>query len=215
MNYLIEGVDGSFKSTIAKKLSDKFHLPIVRGSSFKLATGTNEELYKFSLGLTQLNNTIIERGIYSNRVYATLYPEYTILTHEQRQKIENKMKSNTIVIYLTASPDVIIDRLEKRGDEYITTDRVEDIIGMYNAVMSDAVHNGIKVYTYDTGILSSDDIVAQISEILLANGQAPDIKCEKCGKITSRKNAYFNKTHCFNCYLKIMKELLETENEKR
>lgn len=211
MNILIEGVDGSYKSTVAKKLSKRFNVPIVRGSSFELATGTNEELYQFSLGLLELNNTIIERGVYSNRVYATLYPKYTILTHKQREAIENKMRNNTVIIYLTASVDTIIDRLEQRGDDYITTDKIADIIRMYNTVMSDAVSNGMEVYTFDTGVLSSDDIVNQVSHLLLSNSSLPNITCKECNKTVERKNSFFNETHCFACWLKIMIDIFKKE----
>lgn len=213
MNIIIEGVDCTFKSTIAKKLSSKFDIPVVRGSSFELATGTNTELFNFNLELARLENTIIERFIYSNYVYATLYPKHTILTHEQRKNIEDLMRNKSIIVYLTASPDVIIKRLEQRGDEYVTTDKVSDIIKMYNVAISEALKNGMKVYTYDTGILSSDDVVSQISESLYTLNFTPNIKCKNCKKTIKRKNSYFNETHCFNCYLKTAEELLSNKNE--
>ena len=209
MNIVLCGCDGTFKTTIAEKLSEKFKLSIVKGSSFELAQGENEELYKFSLDIANSNNQIVDRFIWSNLVYTTLYPEYTALTDKQREAIENTMRDNTIIIYLTASPDVIVKRLEERGDEYITSDKVEDIITTYNSVMSDAVHNEMKVYTYDTGILSSDDIVSQISDMFYTNKSLPAIKCGFCGKLTPRKNSYFSETHCYSCYSFIMNDLLK------
>lgn len=213
MNIIIEGVDGSYKTTVAKKLSKKLGAPVIKGSSFELATGTNEQLFQHFLQLTQLTNAIIDRSIYSNRVYATLYPKYTILTHNQREQIEEKIRDNSIVIYLSANSEIIIDRLEERGDEYITSDKVKDILGMYNTVMTDAVHNNIKVYTFDTGILSSEDIVNQILEIVEIKLDSEGYSCESCGKKIKGSNSFFGKTHCFSCYLKTMTDIFKINKE--
>ncbi|PAV30327.1 hypothetical protein CIL05_07605 [Virgibacillus profundi] len=166
MNILIDGVDASGKSTVAHKLSDKLNMLEVRGSSFELADCTNEELYKHFTKVANLDNAIIQRGIYSNRTYATLYQDYAILSHEQRTTIEDKFKDNTVVIYLTAPEETIINRLEERGDDYVTTDKVSSILGLYKTVMTDAISNSVAVLTYDTSKLSSDEIVEDIIKVI-------------------------------------------------
>lgn len=218
MNIVLCGSDGTFKTTIANKLSSKLNLPINKGSSFELSTGSNKELFEFSKGvIADKKYQITDRFIYSNRVYATLYPEYTVLTDTQREKIENKIKkTGSIVIYLVASPDIIINRIKERGDEYITTDEIPSILRLYNIAMTDAVDNGVIVYTYDTGVLSSDKIVEQIlqtPELKKLSAVKPTtpavIKCHSCGKTVKSDNNLFSGTHCFKCYNRILQEFFE------
>lgn len=162
----IEGVDCSGKSTVAKKLSDKLNMLIIKGSSFEQSECNNEELFHHFTKLANIDNAIVDRHIYSNRTYATLYKDYAILTDEQRTTIEDKFKDNTVVIYLTAPEETIINRLEERGDEYVTTDKVSSILNMYKTVMADAIANSVAVLTYDTSKMSSDEIVEDIIKVI-------------------------------------------------
>lgn len=163
--FIIEGCDGTFKTTVANKLSKKLKIPVVKGSSFELATGTNKQLYEHFKTLSKIRNVIFDRYIYSNRVYATLFPKYTILTNEQRSHIEDIIRNHAAIIYLKANPDIIIERIRIRGDKFINESQIDDILNMYNKAISDAILNKMKVFTYDTNKLSSDEIVKEILKI--------------------------------------------------
>ncbi len=207
MKIILCGSDAVFKTTIANKLSKKLELPIEKGSDFQSATGTNEDLFNFFLSKIDGKDKILDRYIYSNLAYTNVYPEYTRITDEQKSYIENKIRNNSIIIYLTASVDTIISRIEERGDEYVTTDKIEPIIKSYNQVISDAVDNNMNVYTFDTSVLTSDKITQQILELIIPLGKDVHSSCANCDKNISKDNSYFHHTHCFDCYLKIMEEI--------
>lgn len=166
MKVVLVGNECNYKTTVAEKLSKKVGYPIRKGSSFEMSTGTNEDLYAAFLAMTEWENTIIDRFIHCNRVYATLYPKYTILTDEQYNDIQKKMNKDTVVIYLYAETEVLKDRMALRGDEYVVSDMLGVINDEYDKVMKIP---GIMTIKIDTGERSSDDIVHLIHHLLFKN----------------------------------------------
>jgi len=160
MVIILEGNECCFKSTVAEKLSKKLNLPIVKGSSFELSKCTNEELFQKFKEFTQLDNVIIDRFIYSNYVYATLYEDYSILTDEQRREIEKLMLHKATVYYLFADGDVIKERILERGDDYVDVSMVQNINDTYVDIMLKA---GLKTVAYDTNEWNSDEIAEDIA----------------------------------------------------
>ena len=114
MLIILEGMDCTGKTTLANKLSEKLGFSIVKGSSFEQAKSGNEALFAGFLELTKLKNTILDRFIYSNEVYAKIYEDYSILTDEQRRFIEREITGSALLIYLTAKNEVLIERLGER-----------------------------------------------------------------------------------------------------
>lgn len=169
MLIILEGNECCFKTTVAEKLSKKLGWDIVKGSSFELAQCNNAELFEHFLGITHMKNKIVDRYIYSNLVYASLYKDFAIINEEQQNIIEDTLKDKAIIVYLYASPDVIKERLEERGDDYVEVDMIESINEKYDQVtISDKVYNTM----YDTEYLTSDEIVNQIlAEIDEQNNQ--------------------------------------------
>lgn len=212
MNIIIEGVDGSYKSTVAQKLHNRLGYPIVKGSSFEFAKGSSEDLFNFKKSILTKDDQIIDRSLFSNLVYATIYPEYTRLNGIQQKKLEAVIRENSVVVYLTASPDTIISRLEQRGDEYVSTDKVASIITEYSRVMSQAVEDDVKIYTFDTGVLSSDSVVEQIVELLPLQDKSI-ITCRVCNRTEKVEHSKLSGTHCFHCYLDVMEEFFKENDE--
>ncbi|MEM5599348.1 hypothetical protein AAHB53_28775 [Niallia circulans] len=104
---ILEGNECCFKSTVASKLSEKSGYPIIKGSSFELSQCTNKELYEHFINFSINDNVIMDRFIYSNQVYATLYKDFAILTNDQRKHIEKLVFDKSIVYYLYAPDEVI------------------------------------------------------------------------------------------------------------
>jgi thymidylate kinase len=157
---IIEGSDCNYKTTVAEKLSKELGIPIVKGSSFEFAESPNEVLYERSMEIAKLDNVIIDRFIYSNRTYATLYKDYSILTNEQRQEIEDVIRHKATVYYLFADDEIIKGRITERGDDYVDVSMVKKINNLYSEVMMDAA---VKISAYDTNDWSSDEIVEEIA----------------------------------------------------
>lgn len=89
---ILEGPDCCFKSTVAAKLSKELKYPIIKGSSFELATSGNEKLFEHFNKLADEDNVIIDRFVYSNLVYAKKFKDYSILTEQQLDLLRIKLK---------------------------------------------------------------------------------------------------------------------------
>src|SRR5690625_4336992 len=111
MIYIIEGVDASGKTTLIKKMSNYYGMDVLKGSSFEQSKTSQCGLFYIFLRFTHYENIILDRYIYSNIVYASLYSGYTKISDKQFDFIENEIKNKAIIIYLYAEPNVIIDRL--------------------------------------------------------------------------------------------------------
>lgn len=156
---ILEGNELNFKTTVANKLHERLGYEIVKGSSFEIATGTNEAMYNHFQNIVNTDNVIIDRFIYSNMVYATEYPKYTILTKEQFEELDNRLfqeDGETLILYLYTDKDTLTERLKQRGDEYIKEDGLEAINNGYEVVWE---FSSVEPYALDTSILTSDDIV--------------------------------------------------------
>lgn len=161
MLIILEGNEANFKTTIAEKLSKKLNIPVVKGSTFEHAKCSNEELIEKFRELANLDNVILDRFIYSNRVYATLYKDFAILTNEQRREIEDIIRHKSTVYYLHADDEVIQERIEQRGDEYVNVDMVSKINDEYSEIMLDAA---VRINAFDTNEWSSEEISEEIAK---------------------------------------------------
>ncbi|MCY7757792.1 hypothetical protein [Bacillus inaquosorum] len=159
---ILEGPDCCFKSTVATKLSKELKYPIIKGSSFELATSGNEKLFEHFIKLADKDNVIIDRFAYSNLVYAKKFKDYSILTEQQLRIIESKIKTKAKVAYLHADPKIIKERLSIRGDECIEGKDIDSILDLYREVMSNA---GLHTYSWDTGQWGSDEIVEDLIQL--------------------------------------------------
>ncbi|MCY8513740.1 deoxynucleoside kinase [Bacillus atrophaeus] len=160
---ILEGPDCCFKSTVAEKLSKELKYPIIKGSSFELATSGNEKLFEHFNKLADEDNVIIDRFIYSNLVYARKFKDYSILTEQQLRIIENKIKMKAKVVYLHADPKIIQQRLIERGDEYIVDEDIEPVLDLYNKVIDNM---GLHMNSWDTNEWNSDEIVEDIIHLI-------------------------------------------------
>ncbi len=160
MLIILEGNECCFKTTVAEKLSKKLNIPVVKGSTFEFSRCTNEELFDRFKSLAELDNVIIDRFIYSNRVYASLYEDFAILNKEQREHIEGLIKHKATLYYLFADDEVIENRIKQRGDEYVVPEMVSKINDTYSDTIMEA---GISTVAFDTNDWSSDEIVTELT----------------------------------------------------
>jgi thymidylate kinase len=159
MFIIIDGCDATYKTTLANKLAKKLNFPVIKGSSFELSKCNNKQLFDHFLKLAELDNVVIDRFIYSNLVYASLYSGYAILNQNQFDEIENLIKNKVLLIYLTSDAETIKNRLKSRGDNYVNEDMIEKILNKYAEVMS---KSSLIIHTYDTKSWDSDMIVEDL-----------------------------------------------------
>lgn len=159
MFIVIDGCDATYKTTLANKLAKKLNFPVIKGSTFELSKCDNKQLFDRFLKLAQLDNVVIDRFIYSNLVYASLYSDYAILNQSQFDEIEKLIKDKSLLIYLTSDAKTIKNRLRNRGDDYVNEDMIEKILDKYAEVMN---KSSLTIHTYDTKLWDGDMIVEDI-----------------------------------------------------
>jgi len=166
MLVILEGVDGTFKSTVALGLSDNIGLPVVRGSSFESAKQPNKELFRWYLEKIAGGESIIfDRYVYSNRVYAQLYRGYSIISVEQLKLLEQiiqQLHDYVLIVYLTGEEDDIGQRLNVRGDNYIKRNEIKSIMRRYEDVLN--TETGFRVNLVNTSKLDSEQIIKFLSQ---------------------------------------------------
>ncbi|MGG0308252.1 deoxynucleoside kinase [Priestia megaterium] len=158
--FITEGCDGVGKTTLAEALSAKLYMPILKGSSFEASTSGNEVLFNSFMKFVNMDDIIIDRYTYSNLVYATLYKDYSIITYEQLEHIEELIKDKAVLVYLHTDAEVIKSRINSRGDDYVKVDMVESILNEYDKVLSKS--NLFKM-KFDTNKLTTDQIVKKLA----------------------------------------------------
>lgn len=180
---IIEGCDASGKSTLIEALRKELKEFLVRkGSSFEHSNCTNEELFKkfdrlvmaseyeltgeVSTDCSMPAKIIFDRFIYSNYVYASLYEDYAILTVNQRKDIEFWINHEAVILYLTAPEEILKERLNSRGDDYVKAERIPAILEKYDEVLA-TVDERIPVYRIDTSVQTTEDNVKFVINSLL------------------------------------------------
>ena len=144
---MIEGADGAGKTTTIEYLQMLLEYLTVKGSDFSHAAQGNEYLFNKFYKLTDLDNFIFDRCHISNLVYSVLYKDYATLTPEQVKVIEEKLAKTSILFYLYADLDVVIDRVSKRGDDYVKLDMIEKIRDKYEEVLDQSSMDVIRIDT--------------------------------------------------------------------
>ena len=160
MIFIFVGVDAAGKDTLIEEIHKRTDYNVLRGSSFELTHGKNEnELFESFMEFTKMDNIILNRYMYCNYVYAPLFDDYAQIRLEDVRFIEKELKGDAMVIHLYADEDVIKQRFKSRGEDYVDKNKIKTIMDSYEKVLK---HSQLDVLSFDTGELSVDEIVNEI-----------------------------------------------------
>lgn len=117
MLIIIEGCDGTGKTTLADKLAKTF------GASqfhFGADLAKNPKIFDLVdrlIEMSQTENIVIDRFIHGQFVYQD--PGERILSLKDLENIENKLmtETNTLLFLVEADADTILDRIRERGED--------------------------------------------------------------------------------------------------
>lgn len=165
MNILLEGSDATFKTTVAEKLSKRLGMDVIKGSSFEMSQCSNRELFDKFQEIHSQENVIIDRSVFSNYVYGTIYNK-TILTDAQREVIEEQFRKNTLTVYLHADAKDIQERINIRGDEDIKGDMIPSILYLYELILEESSQNNVPMMKFNTSSVSSDSVVETLALLM-------------------------------------------------
>jgi cytidylate kinase len=144
MLIIIEGVDGSGKSTLAQRLHDELskHLPTQLLHRGPLKRDPLEE-YELDLDTYRPfggTHVVCDRWHLGEDVYGPMYRGESALTLPVRRHVELFQQSRgAIVVFMTQSLDVLIDRVGARGDDMVATAELGELAEAYFPVVARSV----------------------------------------------------------------------------
>ena len=131
MIIIVEGADATGKDSMINNLSKLTNIEVVRGSSFEISEKGADKMFEESKKLLlEEKDIILNRSFYSNAVYGPMY-NYPTMSDEQFNELNRIVEEVGVVYYLTADTEVIMNRLNTRGDEDVKAEDIKDIQAGY------------------------------------------------------------------------------------
>lgn len=145
MILIFEGPDGGGKSTLAKLLAEQTGWPL-KSFSYPRTEAEKSAMFDMYSEIIYSNtgNLIIDRSWYSEMVYGPLMRKEYVMKYDQMHELEDMVNKHGggIIVYCTAPMQVLYERLQERGDDYIPIDRsfVHKVLHSYEILMHDTNH---------------------------------------------------------------------------
>lgn len=169
MIVILEGNDCTFKTTLGNRLAEELGIGLERGSSFESAKMNSEELFNWYVEKVNGGKSkILDRFVYSNRVYASLYEGYSLLSLNQVKTLESMIiqnYTNILLIFCHGEDRDLIRRIKIRGDKDVEPEELSRISLKYMELIPSEC--GLPTYYYDTsGSISIEERIQHILNIL-------------------------------------------------
>lgn len=166
MNIIVEGLDGSGKSTFIDILSEIMKREQIRGSSFEISELGADGMFEYSKKLiTENDKIIVNRFFYSNLVYGRIYNKYPMMSKPQYDELQELVNKNSIVYYLYAGRDIIEDRIGVRGDDMVDIEDLWKIENEYLKMWDEYMPKNFIAIDTSAGILDRNlDIYNSVIE---------------------------------------------------
>ena len=153
MQIILDGCDGTGKTTVSEKLANKLGCNIIRW------TYAGDRSYQAYLDLMSCDNVVHDRSFISEMIYPKYFGRDSRLDASIVPILFDVIKSFGIKTFiLTAKPETILERIGKRGDEFI--DDNEKLVQINQDYLDIAKEKGFTVI--DTTDKTIDEIVEEI-----------------------------------------------------
>lgn len=166
---LFEGCDASGKSTIQEIMKEIIRHAFIVHTSAPTKGNSKEYFYTVLDKLVELMD-VMNQPLFFDRfhigelVYGSIFRPETIdkVVEEKMYQLENELlKREVKMIYVTASPEVITKRIQKRGDWYVETSDIQVILDKYEEALQ---KSKLPIYRLDT---TSDYTLNDIKNLVL------------------------------------------------
>lgn len=149
MIIIIEGADGSGKTTLAEQISKQTGYPVVHRSSPKSEEEKAVMMQMYLQAIKEGRNVIFDRCWYSEMVYGVVMRDESVISYPQMYELERSLaKRGALIIYCTDKPETLWRRCTKRGEDYVTNSQTfMKICDEYDKLMS--VPHLVPVVKYD------------------------------------------------------------------
>ena len=166
---IFEGCDASGKTTIQEILREIIRHAFLIHTSAPVKGNPKEYFYNLLDKLTDFAG-IINQPLFFDRfhvgelVYGSIFRPETIddAVKEKMFRLEERLAEREAkMVYITASPDTIVNRLKKRGDWYVQPSDVQRILDKYEQMLA---KSRLPIFRLDT---TSDYTPADIKNLVL------------------------------------------------
>lgn len=157
MKIIIEGCDGTGKTSVAKALAAKYGCDVVH------MTGDDPKDYDFYLNSIRKTNVVYDRNVVGEMVYPYVFNREPVLNQAGFEMIIAYAKNTDVWIFvLTAKPETCQLRLQRRGNE---RKEILDQLDYINAKFKVLAHEN-DLIEIDTAQLTVDQTVDKIIKII-------------------------------------------------
>lgn len=142
MIFIIEGPEGSGKTTLAQQISMMTGYPIVHRDKPKDDKEKAEMLGQYLQDIKSGKNMIYDRCWYSEIVYGPIMRDASVLTYPQMYELEQLVAvKGGMIIYCTGPKLAMFKRAQRRGEEYVTDKETHiAICDAYDALFNSCPH---------------------------------------------------------------------------
>lgn len=150
MIIILEGPDGSGKTTLAEKLQKQTGYQLLHRVQPKTEEDKQRMMDEYVQVLRTGKNCILDRSWYSEMVYGPIMRDHSVICYPQMYELERlAAKYGGLIIHCTAPENVLWKRCLRRGEDYITDrDTFHKICKGFDEIMHHIPHV-IPVVTYE------------------------------------------------------------------
>jgi thymidylate kinase len=121
MKIILEGVDGSGKTSLAEQLSRQTGYPIIHHSKPETEEDRLGMLQMYLKDCKSKTNAILDRSWYSELVYGKVMRNKSYINIPQMYELEETLaKTGGLIIYCTGLASILWKVAMHRGEDYIT-----------------------------------------------------------------------------------------------
>jgi thymidylate kinase len=122
MIIIIEGPDGSGKTTLANTIAHQTGYPVVHRSQPKNDEEKKQMMQSYIDTIKAGKNCIFDRCWYSEMVYGPVMRDASVISYPEMYELERMLaKRGALIIYCTDDYGVLWQRATKRGEDYVTS----------------------------------------------------------------------------------------------
>ena len=150
MIIIIEGPDGSGKTSLAEKISKQTKYPIIHRTQPKSEEEKKRMMGEYLQLIRSNKNCILDRCWYSEMAYGPVMRDASVLSYPQMYELEEMLaKTGAIIIYATGPKAALWQRCQRRGEDYVTSrDNFNAICENFDAIMNVPHHVPVVRYEY-------------------------------------------------------------------
>lgn len=150
MLIIIEGPDGSGKTTLAEKISKQTKYSIIHRSQPKTEEEKKLMMGEYIQTIRSGKNMIFDRCWYSEMAYGPVMRDSSVISYPEMYELEELLaKTGALIIYATGPKAALWQRCQKRGEDYITArDDFNAICDNFDKIMNVPHHIPVVRYEY-------------------------------------------------------------------